>query len=187
MRRDSTCIAKSLNAQVGPWKSSRRKRSRPICVKRRGIWMAPSGIGAGDESEKLVMSRIAAHIGRHNESRGGRVMAGSKCWQGRQGRAKLPAYRGRHRVRARPAEPLRNRQARLFRASRHTSFQIHFSSSRARHGILQYEGAREDPGYGAGSVPGCWHRAIGEASRRRRYHIANFRTKWPNRCTLRRV
>lgn len=52
----------------------------------RGIWMAPSGIGAGDESEKLVMSRIAAHIGRHNKSRGGRVMTGNECWQGRKGR-----------------------------------------------------------------------------------------------------
>ena len=56
----------------------------------RRIWMAPSGISLGDQSEKLVMSRIAAHIGRHDESRGCGIVARSKCWQGRKGR---PSFR----------------------------------------------------------------------------------------------
>ena len=51
---------------------------------RRGVRMAPPRIRIGDEGKKLVMPRIAAHAGRHHESRRRRVMARRKRGQRRQ-------------------------------------------------------------------------------------------------------
>ncbi len=102
--RPSSCIATSLKASVGPWKSSSTKRLSPICVSGQMAGCAEPGRGLADHLAERLAVDIA--IGqRADEALGDLGIAAprqSPRSPARRSAARLSAHRARHRGQARP-------------------------------------------------------------------------------------
>ena len=109
--RARSCIATSLKASVGPWKSSSTKGSHAELRQRRDGGMAEGAVGLARHAGEIGLGdRIADETARSPRRRP-RHRAGrrSRRSSAAQAAASVPAHRGRHRGQGPRASPRRSR------------------------------------------------------------------------------